>query len=111
MSNSNYNYEIFVSYNHTDYGFVHNYLIPILHSWGRKVMVDVAVLSRAARRLGWPIYIFGNDVKDYFNHLENAVSELPLMNIAWIGDGELEADARHRVIEVKPAVGAARCQE
>ena len=62
----------------------------------RDVMQDVATLSRTARRLGMPIYVMGNDVKDYFNHLENAASELPLMNIAWIDDGDLEADARQR---------------
>ena len=62
----------------------------------KMVMTDLAVLSRAARRLNLPIYILGNDVKDYFNHLENAVSELPLMNIAWIDSGQLEADARRR---------------
>ena len=62
----------------------------------RIVMQDLAYLKRAAARLRRPIYIFGNDVKDYFNHMENAVSELPLMNIAWIGADELEADARQR---------------
>jgi hypothetical protein len=62
----------------------------------RMIMHDLVVLNRHARRLGLPIYIFGNDVKDYFNHLENAVSELPLMNIAWLDDDDLEADARRR---------------
>lgn len=71
--------------------------------WGKQympnlghVMRDLTVLRRAARRLGFAVYILGNDVKDYFNHLENAVSELPLMNIAWIGADELKADARQR---------------
>ena len=62
----------------------------------RTIMHDLAYLKRVATRLRLPIYIFGNDVKDYFNHLENAVSELPLMNVAWIGDEELQADARQR---------------
>ena len=62
----------------------------------RTVMHDLACLKRTATRLQLPIYIFGNDVKDYFNHMENAISELPLMNVAWIGDEELSADARQR---------------
>ena len=62
----------------------------------RDVMHDLCVLSRASRRLKQPIYVFGNDVKDYFNHLENDPSELPLMNVAWIDDDMLEADARQR---------------
>jgi hypothetical protein len=60
------------------------------------VMHDLVVLKRAAFELNLPVYILGNDVADYFNHLTNAASELPLMNIAWIGQDELEADARQR---------------
>ena len=63
----------------------------------RTFMQNLAVLKRASRRLGMPLYIFGNDIKDFFNHLENSPSELPLMNIAFLGEeDDLDADARSR---------------
>ena len=43
-----------------------------------------------AKRLGEPIYVFGNDVKDYFNHLINDVSELALMQIVWVGADDFD---------------------
>lgn len=60
----------------------------------RTIMHDLSCLGRFAVRLNMPIYIFGNDVKDYFNHLENAISELPLMNIAWLDSDELGSEAK-----------------
>ena len=63
----------------------------------RGVAQDFAVLKRAGRLLNMPVYLFGDDVKDYFNHLENAPSELPLMNVVFLAeDDDLEADARRR---------------
>ena len=58
---------------------------------------NLAVLRRAAHVLSQPLYLFGNDVKDYFNHLENSPSELPLMNIIFLGaEGDLSEEARLR---------------
>jgi hypothetical protein len=36
------------------------------------VMTDLTILRRAAHLLGEPVYIFEDNIKDYFNHLENA---------------------------------------
>ena len=66
----------------------------------RGVAQDFAVLKRAGRLLNMPVYLFGDDVKDYFNHLENAPSELPLMNVVFLAeDDDLEADARRRAFK------------
>ena len=46
----------------------------------------VVVLRRAARLMGEPLYIFGDDVKDYFNHLENAPEELWKSVITFLGE-------------------------
>ena len=61
--------------------------------WNHPVMQNLKMLARQllplrriARKLGEPLYLFGDDIKDFFNHLENAPSELPLMNIAFIGE-------------------------
>lgn len=67
--------------------------------WGQQYMPNLrtlasnlAVLKAAAVRLQMPLYIFGNDIKDFFNHLENAPSELPLMNLIYLGaDDDLAA--------------------
>jgi hypothetical protein len=64
------------------------------------VMRDLVVLRRAAHLLGEPVYIFGDDVKDYFNHLENAPEELWKSVITFLGaDNDLEA-------RVRPLAGA-----
>lgn len=64
------------------------------------VMRDLVVLRRAAHLLGEPVYIFGDDVKDYFNHLENAPEELWKSVITFLGaDDDLEA-------RVRPLAGA-----
>ena len=34
--------------------------------------------------------MFGNDVKDYFNHCINDVSELALMQIVWVGADDFD---------------------
>jgi len=66
--------------------------MPDLRGVGR----DFAVLRRAGRVLNMPVYLFGDDVKDFFNHMENAPSELPLMNIVFLSEDDLDADARQR---------------
>ena len=71
--------------------------------WGLQFMPDLrtlqqnlAVLRAAAHHLGRPLYLFGNDIKDFFNHFENAPSELPLMNIVFLAeDGGLDAARSH----------------
>lgn len=52
------------------------------------VMRDMAVLRRAAHVLGEPIYIFGDDVKDYFNQLAMAPSELWKLGVVFLRQGE-----------------------
>eukprot|EP00962_Isochrysis_galbana_P041925 scaffold15513_cov144-Isochrysis_galbana.AAC.1 len=66
------------------------------------VMTDLLVLRRAAHLMSEPVYIFGDDVKDYFNHLENAPEELWKCVITFLGDAN---DEDHRV---RPKVGAQR---
>jgi hypothetical protein len=58
------------------------------------VMTDLIVLRRAAHLLGERVYIFGDDIKDYFNHQENATEELWKCVITFLGDSE---DAMQRV--------------
>ena len=63
----------------------------------RALSTNLAVLAAVAKALGEPLYLFGNDIKDFFNHLENSASELPLMNIVFLGeDGDLDAEALSR---------------
>ena len=52
----------------------------------RSVSHNLAILRCAAARLLRPLYLFGNDIADFFNHLENAPSELPLMNLIFLGE-------------------------
>ena len=57
------------------------------------LMRDIAVLKRAAERLGEAIYVFGDDVKDYFNQLAMATSELHKLNIVFLAkEGELSTE-------------------
>jgi hypothetical protein len=58
------------------------------------VMADLTILRRAAHLLGEPVYIFGDDIKDYFNHLDNAPEELWKCVISFLGDAQ---DELHRV--------------
>ena len=56
-----------------------------------ELMVYLAVLRRAAEVLGEPIYVIGDDAKDYFNQLGMATSELWKLNIAFLAEaGDLE---------------------
>ena len=60
------------------------------------VMRDIAVLRRAAHVLGEPIYVFGDDVKDYFNQLAMAPSELWKLGVVFLRQGEdLEPSPRY----------------
>ena len=48
--------------------------------------------------------------KDFFNHLENAPSELPLMNIVFLGeDGDLDSDSLARAISAEGEHLVCRC--
>ena len=75
--------------------------------WASQVMPTIkqlarnlAVLKRAAYLLGEPLYLFGDDIKDFFNHLENAISELPLMNVVFLGaDGDLSAELQRSALQ------------
>ena len=60
------------------------------------VMRDMAVLRRAAHVLGEPIYIFGDDVANYFNQLAMAPSELWKLGVVFLRQGEsLEPPPRY----------------
>ena len=49
-----------------------------------------------------PLYLFGNDIADFFNHLENAPSELPLMNMVFLGeDSDLSPEDQVRALSNK----------
>ena len=62
-----------------------------------ELMHDLAILKRAAQILGVPVYIFGDDARDYFNQLAMAECELHKVNIVFLSeDGDLlarDADA------------------
>ena len=51
------------------------------------VMRILTVLKNAAHRMGESIYIFGDDVKDYFNHLVNAAEERWKINTIFLDGG------------------------
>ena len=51
-------------------------------------MRAIAVLRRAAEVLGEPIYIFGDDAKDYFNQLAMATSELWKLNVVFLAEAD-----------------------
>ena len=51
-------------------------------------MRNIAVLRRAAKLLGEPMYLFSDDAADYFNQLAMHPSEWPLLGIAFIRDEE-----------------------
>ena len=55
------------------------------------MMLALAVLGRAAFLLGEPLYIFGDDAKDFFNQLAMAESELWKLNVVFVtAPGDLE---------------------
>ena len=54
-----------------------------------QLMRDVSILRRAAALLGEPIYVFGDDIKDHFNQLAMAPSELHKVGAVTLAhDGE-----------------------
>ena len=68
----------------------------------RTVSHNLAILRCAAARLLMPLFLFGNDVADFFNHLVNAVSELPLMNLVFLGeDTDLSPEEQVRTFSKK----------
>jgi hypothetical protein len=52
------------------------------------IMHDLVVLRHAAQRMGEPVYLFGDDVKDYFNQLALAPEELWKCGIVFLGSDE-----------------------
>ena len=61
-----------------------------------QVMRDLAILRRAAEVLQEPIYVFGTDLRDYFNTLAMATSELHKLNIIFVAAaGDLPSSAPH----------------
>ena len=67
--------------------------------WAKQYMPDLAgvmkamtVLKHLAHLIGEAVYIFGDDAKDYFNHLVNAGEELWKLNTIFLDGGQhLEA--------------------
>jgi hypothetical protein len=49
------------------------------------VMRDLSILLRAGRVLREPVYLFGNDIKEYFNHFANAPEELWKTGTTFLG--------------------------
>ena len=54
----------------------------------RQLLRDLAILKRAAQFLGEPVYIIGDDFKDYFNQLAMAESELHKLGIVFLREGD-----------------------
>lgn len=50
-------------------------------------------MKRAAFVMHEPVYLFGDDVKDYFNHFVHAAEVLHLMNTIFLDDGDMEEEA------------------
>ena len=73
---------------------------PGKSKWPREVkpqvcqlLRDLAVLRRASEILGEPLYVFGDDAKDYFNQLAMHPSELWKLGIVFLaGEGDLAAE-------------------
>ena len=70
--------------------------------WAKQYMPDLTgimkammVLKHAAQRMGESLYIFGDDAKDYFNHLANAAEELWKLNTIFLDGGEHLEEAIH----------------
>lgn len=68
--------------------------------WHRQHMPRLAhamrallVLKRAAFLMQEPVYLFGDDVKDYFNHLVHAAEVLNVMNTVFLDAGDLAEEA------------------
>ena len=54
------------------------------------VMHDLAVLRHAAQVLGEPLYLFGDDVSDYFNHFALAPEDWWKCGVVFLGDAALD---------------------
>ena len=68
----------------------HRQVMPSL----RMVMLDILVAQRAARVMGEPFYLFGDDFKDFFNQLPLAPEDLWKHNIAYLAeDGDFDGAA------------------
>ena len=55
-----------------------------------QVMNDIAVLRAAGHLLDEPVYLFGDDAKDYFNQLAMAPEAWPQLGIVFLMPNELE---------------------
>ena len=66
-----------------------------------ELMHDLAILKRAAQILGVPVYIFGDDARDYFNQLAMAECELHKVNIVFLSE---EGDVLARDADTSAAV-------
>ena len=56
------------------------------------LMQNIVVLKHVAQILNEPVYIFGDDIKDYFNHFVNAPEESWKLNTIFLDDHDLEAE-------------------
>ena len=56
---------------------------------------DLVVLKRAGMLMSEPVYVFGDDAKDYFNHLVNAPEEEYKINTIFLDAGDLLEEAVH----------------
>ena len=54
-----------------------------------QLLRDLAILKRAASMLGEPLYVFGDDFKDYFNQLAMAECELHKLGIVFLSEGDV----------------------
>ena len=72
----------------------------------RQVMNDLAILLAASKLLGEPIYIFGDDAKDYFNQLSISSEDWWKLGVIFLhpsdvgGETELGETARGRIFFV-----------
>lgn len=69
------------------------------------LMLALAVLCRAAHVLDAPIYVFSDDVKDYFNQLGMASSELWKLGIAFLEDLNAPPDKARLVFVSEKRLG------
>ena len=81
----------------------------VIQKWPRElkptpadVMRDIAVLRAAAHLLGEPIYLFGDDAKDYFNQLAMAPETWWQLGIVFLSPAELEARLHTNGFEAQP---------
>lgn len=59
-------------------------------------MRSLAVLRRAAHLMGEPVYLFGDDVKDYFNHFVHAAEIKHHVNTVFLDAGDLQDPPLYR---------------